>query len=58
MFGERYAQAYKIPFNTLFGIFAGIVTSNGLLEAAVAAVITLFVGNALLKVMNKEKYLR
>ncbi len=46
-FGTAYAQALDISFSTLLSVLMGVVFTNGIAEAIIAAVVTLMVYKAL-----------
>lgn len=48
-FGSSYAAARNIPYNTLFAVLMGVVTTNGIMEAILAAVIVLALSKVLLR---------
>ena len=52
-FGERYAAAKGIAFSALFGVIMGVIGVNGVLEAVVAAVLTLALGRPLVKAFSR-----
>jgi uncharacterized membrane protein len=54
-FGQRFATANKIPFSGLFKVLLGVVATNGIVEAAVAAVVVTAVTKALFAVINRRK---
>lgn len=54
LFKEAYATAKSIPVNAVTGVVLGIVGTNGVPEALVAAVITVAVCKPLLKLRKKE----
>ena len=54
-FKDAYAAANNIPVDTVLSVILGIVGTNGVPEAIVAAVITAPVCLALNKVMDKKK---
>lgn len=49
LFGEQWASAQGKAGEFLYGIILGVIGVNGVPEAIVAAVLTLFVGGALLR---------
>ncbi|MHC1749202.1 MAG: ECF transporter S component [Cellulosilyticaceae bacterium] len=52
-FGEHYAAAKNIPFETLFTFIMGIIGINGIPEAIVAAVIVTAIGKSLSPILSK-----
>lgn len=48
-FGATYATARNIPYNTLFNVLMGVVATNGIMEAILAAVIVLALSRVLLR---------
>ena len=52
-FGESYAAAKGIAFSALFGVIMGVIGVNGVLEAVVAAVLTLALGRPLVKAFSR-----
>lgn len=52
-FGQQYAVAAKMPFKALFAALLGVVASNGIFEAIVAAVVVTAVTKALLTVQRR-----
>ena len=55
LFGNEYAAGYKMTIAALRTAILAVVATNGLPEAAFAAIITLLVGKALLKIMERQK---
>ena len=53
-FGPAYAAAYDVDFSLLLNILAGIVATNGLLEAAVAIVLTYGVCFPVKKILKQQ----
>ena len=53
IFGHSYAQAIGQDFNVLMAYLIGVVTSSGILEAIVGAVITFLVCQPLLILTKK-----
>lgn len=51
-FGAAYAQALDIPYDTLLAVLMGVVFSNGIAEAIIAAVVTLMVYKALKPILK------
>lgn len=49
-FGQSYALAKDIPYEALFVFIIGIIGTNGVVEAIVAGLLTLFVAKPLIKV--------
>jgi uncharacterized membrane protein len=47
LFGQSYAAAKNIPFETLYGVIMGVIGLNGVPEAIVAAILTVAIGKAL-----------
>lgn len=54
LFGESYAAAKGLAYEALFGIILGVVGTNGIPEAVVAAVLVTAIGKALLIYMAKS----
>ncbi|MCI8491883.1 MULTISPECIES: ECF transporter S component [Anaerotruncus] len=52
-FGESYAAAKGIAFSALFGVIMGVIGINGVLEAIVAAILTLALGRPLVKAFSR-----
>lgn len=52
-FGTAYAQALSIPYDTLIAVLMGVVFSNGIAEAVIAAVVTLMVYKALKPILKQ-----
>ena len=53
-FGQAYAQALSISFDTLLAVLMGVVFSNGIAEAVIAAVVTLMVYKALKPILKQS----
>lgn len=53
IFGQSYAEAKGIAFDTLFKVILTVVGVNGVPEAIVAAILTLAIVKPLRKVINK-----
>ncbi|PHV72285.1 ECF transporter S component [Sporanaerobium hydrogeniformans] len=53
-FGQSYAMARSIPYETLLGVIIGIIGTNGVVEAIVAALLTLLVAKPLIAVTKLE----
>ncbi len=53
-FGHAYAQALSISFDTLLAVLMGVVFSNGIAEAVIAAVVTLMVYKALKPILKQS----
>lgn len=53
-FGRPYAEANQIAYEALLGAMGTVVATNGLLEAGIAAVVTLLVGKTLNTFVNKQ----
>lgn len=53
-FGESYAAAKGLAYEALFGIILGVVGTNGVPEAIVAAILVAAIGKALLVYMAKS----
>lgn len=51
-FGAAYAQALSISYDTLLTVLMGVVFSNGIAEALIAAVITVMVYKALKPILK------
>ncbi|MDF9825557.1 putative membrane protein [Breznakia sp. PF5-3] len=51
-FGRAYADAIAIPYNTLLTFIMGIVTSSGIIEAIVAAIIAVAICKAGKRVLS------
>ena len=49
-FGESYAAAKGLGFEALFGVIMGVVATNGIPEAIVAAILTVPLCRVLFKV--------
>ncbi len=54
LFGESYAAAKGLAYEALFGIIMGVVGTNGIPEAVVAAVLVTAIGKAMLMYMAKS----
>lgn len=54
-FGQPYADAIGVAYNTLITVLMGVVTTNGIVEAALGAVACLMVCSALQPFMKKYK---
>lgn len=54
-FGEQYAAAKGVAFETLFGVIMGIIGINGIPEAIVAAILVSTVGKVLGSIFAKSK---
>ncbi|NBI77852.1 ECF transporter S component [Anaerotruncus colihominis] len=52
-FGESYAAAKGIAFSALFDVIMGVIGINGVLEAIVAAILTLALGRPLVKAFSR-----
>ncbi len=52
-FGEGYAAAKNIPLSGLFTALMGIVSFNGVIEAVVAAIITVALAQPILRFINR-----
>lgn len=48
-FRDGYAAAKNIPVSTLYNVILAVIGTNGVLEAIVAAILTLAIGKVLLK---------
>ena len=55
LFGQEYAAAKQVAFQSLAGVLMGVVFTNGLAEAAVAAVLAALIARPLLRAFEKEK---
>lgn len=53
-FGNAYAQALSISYDTLLAVLMGVVFSNGIAEAVIAAVVTLMVYKALKPILKQQ----
>ncbi len=53
-FGQSYALARSIPYETLLGVIMGIIGTNGVVEAIVAALLTVFVAKPLIAVTKLD----
>lgn len=53
-FGQHYASVNKIPFAGLLGVLMGVVATNGVVEAVIAAVVVTAVTKALFAVMRRH----
>lgn len=51
-FGTAYAQALSISYDTLLAVLMGVVFSNGIAEAVIAAVVTVTVYKALKPILK------
>lgn len=49
LFGSDYAAAREIPFQTLYGVILGIIGTNGVAEAIVAAILVTAIGRVFFK---------
>ncbi len=54
-FRESYSDAAGISISALWDIIMGIISLNGLIEAAVAGVLTVLIGRVLIEVMKRQK---
>ena len=54
-FGQQYAAAKEIAFDTLLTVIGGVIALNGVIEAVVAALIATFVARPLLTILNKKR---
>lgn len=52
-FGQLFASVQKIPFSTLLKVLLGVVATNGLLEAAVAAIVVTAATRAIFAVKKR-----
>lgn len=53
LFGESYASAKGIAIDALYGVIFGVIGTQGVPEAIVAAVLTAAIGKALIHIRNK-----
>ncbi|MBO5459924.1 MAG: ECF transporter S component [Lachnospira sp.] len=53
LFGESYASAKGIAIDALYGVILGVIGTQGVPEAIVAAVLTAAIGKALIHIRNK-----
>ena len=53
LFGESYASAKGIVIDALYGVILGVIGTQGVPEAIVAAVLTAAIGKALIHIRNK-----
>ena len=53
LFGQSYAAAQNVAFNTLYSFILGIIFTNGIPEALVAAVLTTVIGKVLLSMKKR-----
>lgn len=53
LFGESYASAKGIAIDALYGVILGVIGTQGVPEAIVAAVLTAAIGKALIHIKNK-----
>ena len=53
LFGSSYAAAKGIAFEALYGVILGIIGTQGVPEAIVAAVLVMGIGKALLVAVKK-----
>ena len=54
-FGQEYAAAQEIAFDTLLAVIAGVIALNGVLEAIIAALLATLVARPLLSVLNRSR---
>lgn len=54
-FGESYAAAKNIAYDTLLKVIGGVIAVNGVLEAIVAALIATLVARPLIHILKKDK---
>lgn len=54
-FGNSYAAAKGLTIDALYGVILGVIGAQGVPEAIVAAILTVAVGGAVLKVQRKTK---
>ena len=52
-FGEAYANAINIAYNSLMAILLGVITTNGIIEAIIGAIITLLAYKAIKPMTTK-----
>lgn len=52
-FGQPYAEAVGVAYQTLVAVLLGVVTSNGIMEAVLAAIITVVVCRAIKPITRK-----
>lgn len=54
-FGNSYAEAKGIAVDALYGVILGVIGTQGIPEAIVAAVLTLAIGGAILKFQKSKQ---
>ena len=54
LFAEEYAQARNVGAEAVFGLVMATVTTSGIPEAIVAAVLVAVIGKVLLKIFGKS----
>lgn len=54
LFGNSYASAKGIAVDALYGVILGVIGTQGVPEAIVAAILTAAIGRALLHIKNKR----
>lgn len=52
-FGQPYAEAVGVAYNTLIAVLLGVVTTNGIAEAVLAAIVTVVVCRAIRPITRK-----
>lgn len=52
-FGEAYANAINIAYNSLMAMLLGVITTNGIIEAIIGAIITLLAYKAIKPMTTK-----
>lgn len=54
-FGEAYASAVGVQYSTLVTVLLGVVSTNGILEAILGAIVSLAIYKALKPILNHSR---
>ncbi len=55
-FGQRYAEARNVPFETLMNVILGVVFTNGVFEAIIAGILTVAIAKPLHATIFRQRF--